>query len=52
MNWASALYLDFQENVYSKKKKKDVLDFPGWIIKSICFFHQPCGVVKLEHFIN
>lgn len=38
MNWASALYLDFQENVYSKKKKKDVLDFPGWIIKSICFF--------------
>ena len=21
-----------------KKKKTDVLDFPGWVIKSICFF--------------
>lgn len=38
MNWTSALCLDFQKNVYSKKKKPDVLDFPGWVIKSICCF--------------
>lgn len=37
MNWTSALCLEFQKKMFTAKNP-DVLDFPGWVIKSICSF--------------
>lgn len=41
-----------------KKRKTDVLDFLGWVIKSICFFGykgffcKHCSAVKMQHIIH